>query len=43
MNVNNVGKPSIGAVALDHMNKFIVVRKPIYTSIVEELLQLLGT
>jgi hypothetical protein len=25
------------------MNKFIVVRKPIYTSIVEELLQLLGT
>jgi hypothetical protein len=31
MHVNNVGKPSIGPVALDHMNKFIVITKPIYT------------
>jgi hypothetical protein len=28
VHVNNVGKPSIGPVALDHINKFIVVRKP---------------
>jgi hypothetical protein len=43
MNVNNVGKPSIGPVALDHMNRFTVVRKPMYVSNVEKLLQLLGT
>jgi hypothetical protein len=30
-------------VALDHMNKFIVVRKPMYESNVGKILQLLGT
>jgi hypothetical protein len=43
MHVNNVGKPSIGLVALDHMKKFIVVRKPMYASNREKLLLFLGT
>jgi hypothetical protein len=37
------GKPSISPVALEHMNKFIVVRKPMYASNVEKLLLHPGT